>query len=109
MSKTLDNMCTIFEEKDPLLGGAGIIPVYYWFVRKIEPERHKHIRPFLVEFNAALTHRPTPGSVFDDSSTLDQFKIMNRSANDQASLDERYKILTQFFEKWVAAKAKKGH
>jgi hypothetical protein len=103
VNKTLEHMCEIFEEKDPLLGGAGIVPVYYWFVRKIEHERHKDIRLFLAEFNGALVSGPEPGSVFDDSSALDRFKIYNRSANDQASLDERFKMLIQFFEKWTAS------
>jgi hypothetical protein len=100
VSKTLDHMCSIFWEKDPLLSGAGIVPVYYWFIRKVDPKRHKNVRPFLAEFNTALAKGPDPNSVFDDASVLDRFKIMNRSANDQSSLDERYKILVQFFDKW---------
>jgi hypothetical protein len=104
--KNLDSLCAIFEEKDPLLAGAGNVPVYYWFVRKIEPENHKHIRHFLVEFNASLSKKPESGSVFDDSSVLSQFRIMSRSANDQTSLDDRYKTLIQFFDKWMATKGK---
>lgn len=101
VEQNLTAMCGIFREKDPLLSGAGIVPVYYWFVRRIEPERHVRIRPFLEEFNKALANGASAPPPFDDSSLINQFRIYNRTANDATSLDERFKMLMQFFGKWM--------
>lgn len=100
----LTTMCRIFREKDPLLGGSGAVPVYYWFVRTVESERHGMVRRFLEEFAATQTGNPPTQGPFNDASIINQYKIHSRSANDATSLEERFKILMQFFGKWVASR-----
>ncbi|NJO34145.1 MAG: DUF262 domain-containing protein, partial [Rhodospirillales bacterium] len=47
---TLEDMTSIFLPKDPLLASAGVLPVYYWFVRGLKETRFRFVRDFLLRF-----------------------------------------------------------
>jgi hypothetical protein len=94
-----DAMARIFTERDPLLAGQGVFPVYYWLVRNTDPDYHDEIRPFLVAFeearkrNREIARDPERISELDpELTTYDQ---LNRSINDQGSIEGRYEILEE--------------
>ena len=104
----LDDLSDIFLPSDSLLGAAGVLPVYYWFVREQHPERHPLIREFLVRFeeqrkaNRELAgDRPESEEV---DSQLVQYDRWNRSTNDQSSHDGRFRTLTGRFDQWIEAR-----
>ncbi|MDB9411276.1 DUF262 domain-containing protein [Microcystis aeruginosa] len=98
---TLDEMRDVFVPNDVLLSSAGIFPVYYWFVRTVDPIYHGYMRPFLVEFekireaNRKLqTEVPGSNGIIEEYIQYDTF---NRSTNDAGSNKGRVSILlTQF-------------
>ncbi len=98
---SLDDMANIFLPKDYLLAGAGIVPVYYWFVRNTIKADHSRIRPFLVEFerkrraNRELIASDPKSAGIDNSLT--SYDRYNRSTNDLQSHEGRLKILRESF------------
>ncbi len=103
----LDEMTEIFLPLDGLLASAGIIPVYYWFVRLTKEESYHYVREYLVNFEAA--RRKNKELIADDpkSKDIDQeltrFDGFNRSTNDEGSHTGRLKILNGRFEKFMNA------
>jgi hypothetical protein len=102
VKKNLESMCRVFVESDPLLGSEGPIPLYYWLVREAAEEYHNQIRPFLLEFerlrseNRALARQQNvPPEQIDAQLLL--YDTLNRSVNDQGSLEGRYEILAERF------------
>src|SRR5208283_4111344 len=79
----LDRMAEIFLPRDILLGSAGILPVYYWFVRDRKVKEDAMIREFLVEFerkrreNRVLTSDPS--SATEPNRELVEFDGFNRN------------------------------
>lgn len=105
----LDRMSEIFLPRDILLRSAGLLPVYYWFIRQQEMKYDLYIREFLLvvdrrrkEFKNRERDEfiPTHGleSIFID------FERYNRSTNDIKSHSGRYKILTNFFPDFIKQK-----
>lgn len=94
---TLEILNKVFLEKDKLLSNAGIIPVYYWFIRFLVKQEKAitDCRVFLVSFgNSLSSYRAllkVDGSI-PDSDYLN-FINFNRSTNDQGSHEGRFKIL----------------
>jgi hypothetical protein len=100
----LDDLTGIFLPKDPLLNSAGLIPVYYWFIRGLKARDYPRIRDFLVRFeedrkenrNKAASS-PTSG-IDREFLEYDQF---NRNTNDVASHVGRIDILNRKFSRYV--------
>jgi hypothetical protein len=93
----LDMMTDIFLPKDKLLNSAGLLPVYYWFIRNTPSEHYSILRNFLVEFEARRKENKKSSS----DSELSLYEQHNRSTNDERSHLERVRILTSRFEKWI--------
>lgn len=100
---TLTAMSEIFIPRDPLLASAGIIPVYYWFIRGIPEEQRFGVRQFLNDFELQRKeNREMQKDVGEDSlnPSLARFDTLNRSTNDQQSHIGRIQILEEFFNQW---------
>ena len=108
---TLDRMAEIFLPRDSLLGSAGILPVYYWFVRQRKLKESPLIRQFLVEFerlrkgNRVLSSQPTASKTPD--TELVEYDGYNRSTNDLASHEGRVTILEKRFTAYLASEKRK--
>jgi hypothetical protein len=98
----LDEMQEIFLPNDPLLGSAGQVPVYYWFVRSRKESEYPLIREFLLQFEKQrrsnrnlVKSNPQDKRIDPELVEYDQF---NRSTNDLASYEGRFRILRSRFE-----------
>lgn len=85
-------MESVFLPKDKPLKSAGLVPVYYWFVRSLPFEKLVLARAFLSWFEM---NRKT---LSDDRFVM--FSHYNRSTNDEKSFVERVGILGNLFEEW---------
>lgn len=98
----LRDMASIFLPRDNLLSSAGIVPVYYWFVRNLAEAQQHRVRSFLVAFeegrqtNRKLLHDQPNSSDID--AELVEYDNYNRSTNDQLSHEGRYRILIKRFK-----------
>lgn len=104
---TLDSMVDIFIPKDPLLSSAGIIPVYYWFVKGVSRSRHHLVREFLLAFEAQRGENRDKQKITgsdDIKANLSRFDTLNRSTNDLNSHIGRYDILIKAFDDWVSTR-----
>jgi hypothetical protein len=101
----LNKMGEIFLPKDPLLTSSGLIPVYYWFVRQTNADLCPLIRKFLLEFeikrrsNRDLVKAKPRSKLID--STLSEYDLLNRSTNDSLSIERRYEILANHFDRFA--------
>ena len=98
---TLSSMTSIFIPRDQLLVSAGIVPVYYWFIREMNEEHYWRVREALTSFEAARKEnrerqKEKDGENLDNS--LSRFDTLNRSTNDQQSHIGRVQILQSFFK-----------
>jgi hypothetical protein len=96
---TLDRMCEIFLPRDDLLKTAGILPVYYWFIRQTSMEQDHKVREFLVEFESITRQAKMgedPGWLLS-ASDLGRFELLNRSTNDARSHRGRVDLLLKAF------------
>jgi hypothetical protein len=97
----LDDMASIFLPKDYLLGSAGIVPIYYWFIRSTKEAEQPYIRSFLVDFerkrraNRGLFTND-PASLLIDKRLI-EYDHCNRSTNDLQSHKGRVEILKERF------------
>ncbi len=104
---TLDRISGVFLPRDLLLTSAGILPVYYWFIRQRMPKEDTVIREFLVDFerkrkaNRALVSIPRPGKSPDRE--LVEYDGFNRNTNDVTSHQGRVAILEKRFAKCRAS------
>lgn len=105
---TLDVCTDIFIPRDPLLSSAGIVPVYYWFIRNSQPALRAYIRRFLLWFDEERTHnreqQRSGADPSNDSQELSRFDTLNRSTNDLLSHVGRIDILEEFFNRWVLSR-----
>jgi hypothetical protein len=101
----LDELTEIFLPCDVLLASAGIIPVYYWFVRSVNEDNYHYVREFLVNFETARRNNKQLIAEDPKSKEIDQeltrFDGFNRSTNDEGSHTGRFKILRGRFEKFL--------
>ena len=101
---TLSDLTTIFLPKDRLLSSAGVIPVYYWFIRSLKARQYPLVRDFLVRFEEERRHnqlvaQPGTKPQAHDMQLL-QYDAFNRSTNDLASHVGRIGILQDRFAKF---------
>ncbi len=108
----LDEMQEIFLPKDPLLGSAGQLPVYYWFVRQRRIREYQFVREFLVRFedqrreNRALVKKNPHDRAID--SQLVEYDQFNRNTNDLASHQGRVRILEDRFAQFITQMAQRS-
>ena len=106
----LDRMSEIFLPRDMLLGSAGILPVYYWFVRLCQVKDDSMIREFLVEFERKrkLSRASTsdPSTRKQPDKEFVEFDGFNRNTNDIASHLGRMVILQKQFAKYLSTRKK---
>jgi hypothetical protein len=77
----LDEMQEIFLPRDRLLGSAGQVPFYYWFVGQRSSKEYRYIREFLVTFEeqrrnnrSRANENPKDRSIDRQFVDYDQFK-----------------------------------
>lgn len=103
----LDVMTETFLPKDRLLTSSGTMPVYYWLVRSVPAGMQRFIRQFLIDFEEARKRNRSPGTGQRRRSPVDrqlaEFDKFNRSTNDQASHEGRFRILRDRFKAYVRA------
>lgn len=107
---TMANMSEIFIPRDSLLSSAGIVPVYYWFVRNQSSERHPLIREFLFAFEDVRKRGREGKTIKSDTALgaeLARYDALNRSTNDQQSHVGRIEILEKFFVAWLERKTRR--
>jgi len=101
----LNDMCAIFSKSDPLLSQQGTITLYYWLVRESKKQDKKCIRQFLVAFNDERNKVKVDGDLFHETiatkSDLITYSLLDRSTNDQGSLEGRYNIIYSSFRKYM--------
>jgi hypothetical protein len=102
IEQVLDDMTAIFKDRDSLLGTAGPIPLYYWFVRNNKSDKPK-IRLFLEKFNKDVRtnfelSKQSPRAADPE---LINYYTMGRTTNDQGSLSGRYEILQKRFRGYL--------
>ena len=102
---TLSAMSEIFLPKDRLLSSAGVLPVYYWFVRSIEGIDYRFVRDFLVRFENERKENRQRAENEQSNPELDpkllEFDAYNRSTNDLTSHNERIAILHERFAEFI--------
>ena len=101
---TLSAMSEIFIPRDPLLSSAGIVPVYYWFIRSASKNERYGIREFLNYFEEKRKENRDLQKEHGEEAlnpSLARFDTLNRSTNDQQSHIGRIAILEEFFSDWV--------
>lgn len=108
--RVLDNlseMNNIFLPNDNLLNSAGLIPVYYWFIRNTQESNYPYIRKFLVWFELQRRENRKLIKKQPNSSRINmlfvEYDNYNRSTNNQQSHKERFRILDQTFKNWPNA------
>jgi hypothetical protein len=101
----LGDMSKIFLPYDKLLNSAGIIPVYYWFVRNVNTGHYHLIRKFLIQFERERKNNRMFIKEKKDkeliNTTLVEYDNYNRSTNNQKSHERRYAILNKSFSSWL--------
>jgi hypothetical protein len=97
----LDLFNNIFEDKDILLKGKGIIPVYYFFITRCTPAINT-LRLFLEQFeNVRIENRSLPEQ--EQKPILIDFDRRNQQGvHSDKSLKERLDVLVRYYEKFVA-------
>lgn len=99
---SLNRIAPIFRKRDPLLSAQAQLPIIYLLASRIPDERLHLLKPFLSNFNRER-ERNRKLSIADvqRDQELVQFELMNRSSNDQKSIDGRFKILLRRFEHYA--------
>ncbi|WP_287031319.1 DUF262 domain-containing protein [Pseudomonas sp. UBA6310] len=99
---TIDDMSQIFLPKDKLLSNAGVVPVYFWFIKNREESEYHLVREFLVKFeNDRSMNRDKSSGVILDPEMV-EYDNFNRSTNDLQSHTGRVGILDKRFSKWMS-------
>ncbi len=101
--RVLDAMAKVFVDDDDLLGAAGIVPVYYWLARDLDPERTESLRPFVEEFERKRGENDKRAEELSDGvdEELLQYSKVRRSPNDQKALTQLYDVLERHFREFV--------
>lgn len=100
---TLSAMSDVFIPNDPLLSSAGMVPVYYWFIRDISGEALRSVRKFLLQFEKMrkVSRAQYESDLSDEMlRNLARFETLNRSTNDLQSHIGRVQILHDAFKNW---------
>lgn len=98
---SLEDLASIFLPHDKLLASAGIMPVYYWFVRSISSKNYPHVRDFLVNFEDKRKENRALEDMNEYNQDFLAYDQYNRSTNDLHSHTERINTLNKYFEKYL--------
>lgn len=104
LNDVLNDMTSVFLPQDRLLASAGVVPVYYWFVRGLPAAQLPYVREFLVRFeeerraNRRRADAQPEGEVDREFVEYDNF---NRNTNDIGSHVGRIEILTRKFSEYL--------
>jgi len=106
VAAVLGVMQTIFIQHDPLLQTQGPMVPYYWVARHVSKTERPKLRQFLVAFESRREEnrrlaRAKPGDPGIDQVLL-RYDTLNRSINDQKSIEGRYEILIDAFRRATA-------
>lgn len=100
VSEELNKFVTVFEDKDVLLRGKGIIPVYYFFISRYNPNLST-LRTFIEQFeNVRVENR----ALEEDRQVglLIEFDRWNQQGvHRDRSLNERIEIMNRYYIKFV--------
>ena len=97
--QTLDKMAVVFGPRDKLLRSAGSVPAFYWFIRALEVDLLRLVRPFLEAINNEFAGRTVV--TFSRPDEVANYKSALRNINDKASHAARISILRSGFERWI--------
>jgi hypothetical protein len=101
----LQDLTSIFLPKDRLLGSAGVIPVYYWFIRQRKPSQYSVVREFINRFEEERKENRRRAESSESPAGIDrqlvEYDRFNRSTNDLASHAGRLEILEKRFAKFT--------
>ena len=94
---TLEIMCDVFQQRDSLLASSGSIVLYYWLVRSRATLDNSKLRNSLQQFDGIRkTNRQIVMTSPEEADPyLLQYDRLSRNANDQGSLELRYKMLQE--------------
>ena len=100
--ENLDAMDSIFLPYDPLLNSAGIIPVYYWIIKKLDGNFFSSFRELINNFEKGRRTikqfiREYPNKIDNVNTTFIDYDNYNRNTNDALSHKGRYLILVDAF------------
>lgn len=96
----LNTFCDIFNDKDILLKGKGIIPVYYFFITQHKPIQNR-TRPFLEQFeNIRVVNRGLPEEE-QNPILLDFDRRNQQGVHRDKSLKERLDVLSRYYAKYI--------
>jgi hypothetical protein len=95
----LDKFVSVFEDKDPLLRGKGIIPVYYFFLSRNNPDLGS-FRNFIEQFEQIRSeNRSLPEE--EQVSILIEFDRWNQQGvHREKSLIERLEIIDRYYARF---------
>jgi hypothetical protein len=94
----------LFVDRDELLNQQAQIPVIYWLAREVGASSLRHLRPFLLQFEAdrRANRIRQPGDP-DRDLELNDYELMARTSNDRASIGRRYITMRRRFDKFLEA------
>ena len=97
----LDKFVSVFEDKDPLLRGKGIIPVYYFFLSRYNPDLDS-LRNFIDQFEQIrVKNRSLPEE--EQVSILIEFDRWNQQGvHREKSLVERLEIIKRYYTRFLS-------
>jgi len=97
----LDKMTDMFLKSDPVLSSQGSLPVYYWLIRTIGI--NNKLREFLLRFEEDRKENRVRANTNPDyaDKELLRYDVLNRSTNDQGSLQGRFDILLRRFKQYT--------
>lgn len=101
---SLDDFTEIFLPTDKLLASAGVIPVYYWFIRSLNEKQHSLVRDFIVRFEEGRREnrkKAESGSTTGIDKLYLEYDSYNRSTNDLTSHLCRISILQKKFAQFT--------
>jgi hypothetical protein len=105
---TFERLADIFLPSDRLLASAGLVPVYYWFIKNRTELEYRFIRQFIQEFEKERASNRELIRTDPESSKIDQqlseYDQYNRSTNDLRSHVERVRILNERFDGMLKAR-----
>jgi hypothetical protein len=108
---TLGDLTSVFLPKDKLLGSAGAVPVYYWFVRDMPPAQHQFVRDFLIKFEADRRANRKKAELNAGAPDIDrklvEYDQYNRNTNDQVSHVQRVETLKERFAAYIGLRRQK--
>jgi len=96
----LSDLSNTFNDKDSLLRGKGIIPVYYYYITRYNPDKQR-FRSFLIDFeNLRQENKKLDDNL--TNPTLVEFDRLNQQAvHTQKSLSRRLEIIQKLYDSYV--------